>query len=293
MRIIPSAALVIPLLAIALHAEAPSSPTDASYKDIKHSFGFVPSFMKFVPEEALPGAWDEMASLEISGDTALPARTKQLIGLAVAAQIPCRSCIYADTQFAHAAGATDREVREAVMMAAVTRHWSTVLNGMQIDPAAFDKEMAAVWTYLGKAHPAQPSEPVTDAQSAYKDIERTLGSVPSMYKAFAPSAIGPAWREQKDFELNPNTALPPRTKELIGLAVAAQIPCRYCIAFHTAAAKLDGAGDREIQEAVAMSALTRHWSTIINGSLEDENQFRREVDQAIRNTRKPGVQAQR
>src|SRR6185312_2058643 len=94
MRIIPSAAVVISLLAVALRADNPPSPSDAAYKDIKHSFGFVPSFMKNVPEEALPGAWDEMAALELSGDTALPARTKELIGLAVSAQIPCRYCVY-------------------------------------------------------------------------------------------------------------------------------------------------------------------------------------------------------
>ena len=33
-------------------------------------------------------------------------------------------------------GATDAEIREAVAMAAISRHWSTVLNGMQADPQA-------------------------------------------------------------------------------------------------------------------------------------------------------------
>jgi AhpD family alkylhydroperoxidase len=60
----------------------------------------------------------------------------------------------------------------------------------------------------------------------------------------------------KSVQPNPNT----KVKELIGLAVAAQISCTYCIYFHTTAAKLNGATDAEIREAVAMATISRHWS---------------------------------
>ncbi|MER8367113.1 carboxymuconolactone decarboxylase family protein [Mesorhizobium sp. M1378] len=40
--------------------------------------------------------------------------------------------------------------------------------------------------------------------------------------------------------------------------MAAQIPCNYCIWSDTQDAKRAGATDEEIQEAVAVSALTRH-----------------------------------
>jgi hypothetical protein len=49
---------------------------------------------------------------------------------------------------------------------------------------------------------------------------------------------------------------------------------------------LNGAGDVEIREAVAMASITRHWSTFLNGTLTDEAVFRRETDQAIANVRK-------
>ena len=65
----------------------------------------------------------------------------QLISLAVAAQIPCQYCIWSDTRDAKAAGATDEEIGEAVTMAALTRHWSTIFNGMQVDFDTFKKEM--------------------------------------------------------------------------------------------------------------------------------------------------------
>ena len=62
-------------------------------------------------------------------------------GLGVAAQVPCRYCVVADTMFAKASGASDREIREAVAMAAIVRHWSTILNGLQADKATFKKDI--------------------------------------------------------------------------------------------------------------------------------------------------------
>jgi len=86
----------------------------------------------------------------------------------------------------------------------------------------------------------------------------------------------------KTFQLNPGTQLDGKTKELIGLAVAAQIPCQYCIYFHTAAAKANGATDEEIKEAVAMAAVARHWSTVLNGMQVDLDGFKRETDAVLR-----------
>ncbi|MBV9218182.1 MAG: carboxymuconolactone decarboxylase family protein [Methylobacteriaceae bacterium] len=85
----------------------------------------------------------------------------------------------------------------------------------------------------------------------------------------------------KGFQLNPNTRLSGKTKELIGLAVAAQIPCQYCIYFHTVAAKANGATDEEIKEAVAMAAVTRHWSTVLNGMQIDLGAFKRDTDTVL------------
>jgi AhpD family alkylhydroperoxidase len=116
------------------------------------------------------------------------------------------------------------------------------------------------------------------AQATYRDIEQTLGSVPSFFKAFPESGIAGAWAEFKSVQLNAKTKLDGRTKELIGLAVSAQIPCHYCIYFHTAAAKANGATDQEIREAVAMAAIVRHWSTVLNGMQVDLDDFKRETD---------------
>jgi AhpD family alkylhydroperoxidase len=120
------------------------------------------------------------------------------------------------------------------------------------------------------------------AQAAYKDIEQTLGLVPGFFKLFPEVGIAGAWAEFKSVQLNPKTKLDGKTKELMGLAVAAQIPCTYCVYFHTAAAKANGATDQEIREAVAMGAIVRHWSTVLNGMQVDFKSFKDETDTVLR-----------
>src|SRR5260370_2505417 len=120
------------------------------------------------------------------------------------------------------------------------------------------------------------------AQATYRDIEQTLGSVPTFFKMFPEAGIAGAWAEFKSVQLNPKTGLNGKTKELIGLAVAAQVPCQYCIYFHTAAAKLHGATDGEIREPSAMAAISRHWTTVLKGIQVDLDGFKRETDTALR-----------
>lgn len=133
---------------------------------------------------------------------------------------------------------------------------------------------------LAASAPAQ--QPEMSAASTYKDIEATLGFVPSFFKAFPEPGIAGAWSEFKSVQLSPATALSGKTKELIGLAVASQIPCTYCVYFHTAAARANGATDEEVREAVAMAAITRHWSTVLNGMQVDLPTFKAETDRAMR-----------
>ena len=120
------------------------------------------------------------------------------------------------------------------------------------------------------------------AQATYRDIEQTLGSVPTFFELFPEIGIAGAWAEFKSVQLNPHTKLDGKTKELVGLAVSAQIPCQYCIYFHTAAAKANGASDEEIREAVAMASIARHWSTVLNGMQVDLAAFKRETDTVLR-----------
>nr|WP_245319459.1 carboxymuconolactone decarboxylase family protein [Mesorhizobium temperatum] len=49
------------------------------------------------------------------------------------------------TQAAKLNGVTDEEIKEALAMAAIVRHWSTMLNGSQIDLATFKQQADEVF----------------------------------------------------------------------------------------------------------------------------------------------------
>ncbi|HLH50781.1 MAG TPA: carboxymuconolactone decarboxylase family protein [Roseiarcus sp.] len=151
---------------------------------------------------------------------------------------------------------------------------------MHFDHLRKSIRVLGIVTFVGAAAASQGAS-AEDASTTFKDIEATLGMVPSFFKAFPESGVAGAWAEFKTIQLNPKTALSGKEKELIGLAVAAQIPCSYCIYFHTAAAKANGATDQEIREAVAMAAITRHWSTVLNGMDVDLPRFKAETDKTL------------
>ena len=280
--------LAVPLAAAGKQKDGPAmKAAQATYADIEKTLSIVPNFFKRFPAESIPGAWEEFKSIQLNPSTAVSGKYKELIGLAVAAQIPCHYCVHFHTEAARLNGATDEEVNEAIAIAAVTRHWSTVLNGALIPESEFRKQAGEIFAYVkNPTKTAMAPNAVTDSASAWKDIEATFGVVPSFFKAFPSVGISGAWKEMKSLQFNPDTAIPGQYKELIGLAVAAQIPCHYCTYFHTEAARMNGASDEQIKEAVAMSAITRHWSTVLNGSQIAPADFQREADQIFAAARK-------
>lgn len=118
----------------------PATPA-AILADIEETLGFVPEFLANLPEHGAASIWAMMKELELNPDTALGSKEKALIGLAVAAQIPCEYCIYAYTQGALAFGATEQEIGEALAMAAYTRMGSTMLNGLAADFEQFKADI--------------------------------------------------------------------------------------------------------------------------------------------------------
>ncbi len=285
-----------------------------TYTDIRQTLGVVPTFMKAFPEKTVSAVWEEMKAIQLSTSTVLTPKMKELIGLAVAAQIPCHYCTYFHTEAAKLNGATEEELKESILMAAATRHWGTFVAGLQYKEEDFKKEVDKIVLHMqeqlttpkvdtvstsaaatarstdvpinGGSKPASPAseatQPIIDAPSAYADIEKTYGSVPGFMSKFPEGAIASAWKTLKAAELNPDSQIAPKYKELIGLAVAAQTSCRECVYYHTEAAKVNGASTDEIRETLAMSSLTRLMSTVLNGNQIDEKKFKSEVQQAMR-----------
>jgi AhpD family alkylhydroperoxidase len=269
---------------------------DIAKDDIKKTFGFTPNFTNNFTPSAIPGAWTEAKQLRFSDNTSLDMKLKCLIALGVGALIPCEYISYFEKKSASTYGISSQEQSEAISMAAIVRHWSVVVNGGAVDKDEFKKEADMVIKNVTKMmeemkgqKPPQEMFLVMprSADETYKDIEKTLGFVPKFFKAFPKTGIASAWSEFKALQLNPYTALSGKEKELIGLATAAQVPCEYCTYFHrNVASKLYGASEDEMDEAVSLAALTRHWSVIFNSPVSDKDAFRKEADQMIENSSK-------
>ena len=70
----------------------------------------------------------------------LAERSRGLI--AFAGGEPVGWCAYGRrTEFAVLAGANEREIAESIAMAAIVRHWSTLLNGLEIDEVGYRKDI--------------------------------------------------------------------------------------------------------------------------------------------------------
>jgi AhpD family alkylhydroperoxidase len=125
-----------------------------------------------------------------------------------------------------------------------------------------------------------------------KEMETTFGFVPSFALTLQPTELRLWWSAVRDFQLSDKTALSPKVKELIGLGVSAQIPCHYCIIFHTEAARLNGATEQELQEAIYMASLTRQGSTILNGSLLPQETFDKDMKEIVAYLKKQAAKAE-
>ncbi len=126
-------------------AAAAPTPVATALSEIQGALGFVPAFIKAIPDSLLPGTWDQIKTLEMNPKTELDNKTKELIGLAVASQIPCDYCIYFHTKAAKANGATDAQIKEAVGMAALTRAGSTLMHGVQVDLPQYKKDVDRIF----------------------------------------------------------------------------------------------------------------------------------------------------
>jgi AhpD family alkylhydroperoxidase len=116
-------------------------------------------------------------------------------------------------------------------------------------------------------------------QEVYREIQETFGLVPSFFKVVPDSSLELEWQLFKRTQLEEG-AVPQKYRELIGIALSGVMKCRYCALYHTEAAKLNGATQPEIEDAVHFAKSSAGWSTYINGLQIDFDQFKEEIRQA-------------
>ncbi|APW61862.1 carboxymuconolactone decarboxylase family protein [Paludisphaera borealis] len=81
--------------------------------------------------ELAPAAWEGFIAFDKAAmaDGAIPARTKELMAVAVALTTQCPYCIEIHTKKAKAAGCTEAELAETTMVAAALRAGGAITHG--------------------------------------------------------------------------------------------------------------------------------------------------------------------
>src|SRR5215218_8242699 len=117
-------------------------------QEIESTLGLVPEFFQRVPDYLLPTEWASFKSLELSDQTAIPNKYKELIGLAVSGATRCRYCCYFHTEAARLFGASEDEITETALIAKNTMGWSTYLNTLQFDYDQFVEEFDQIAAHV-------------------------------------------------------------------------------------------------------------------------------------------------
>ena len=117
-------------------------------RDIEETLGLIPEFFKQVPDYLLPTEWASFKSLELSDQTAIPNKYKEMIGLAVSGATRCRYCCYFHSEAARLFGATEDEITETALIAKNTMGWSTYLNTLQFDYDQFVDEFDRITAHV-------------------------------------------------------------------------------------------------------------------------------------------------
>jgi AhpD family alkylhydroperoxidase len=112
----------------------------------------------------------------------------------------------------------------------------------------------------------------------YAEMREMFGLVPSFFTLVPDNSLELEWRLFRTVQFDEGP-IPNKYRELIGIGIAATTKCEYCIQYHTEVARLNGATDAEIEDAVHFAKSSAGWSTYLNGMRVDKDQFAAELAQ--------------
>ena len=126
---------------------ATSRPRAEVEREMKNTVGLVPSFFDRIPDEFLDQEWELFKRLEL-GQTLIPNKYKELMGVALHSETKCHYCTLFHTEAAKLFGASEQEIQEAAHYAKMSLGWSAYLNGMRQDYEQFEKELQQIGKFL-------------------------------------------------------------------------------------------------------------------------------------------------
>jgi AhpD family alkylhydroperoxidase len=95
-------------------------------------------------------------------------------------------------------------------------------------------------------------------------------------KALPANVLIHEWPLMKKYVLG-ETKIPGKYREMIGLAISANLKCPYCQLFHTGVAKMQGASDEELAEIYFLASFASRWSAMIHAQHYNYDKFEEEI----------------
>jgi len=120
-------------------------------KDIEKTLGIVPGFMKALPKDVLIHDYPLWKKYSL-GESKIPAKYRELMGLSAAANIKCPYCQLMHRGIAQLHGAADEELSEVAFLASLTARWSAMIHAQNYDYATFAKEVDHIGKHLSKTY---------------------------------------------------------------------------------------------------------------------------------------------
>lgn len=117
------------------------------HAEMKEMFGTVIGFIDRVPDEYIDAEWELTKRLQF-GETLIPNKYKEMIGLGISAATRCRYCTLFHTEAAKLFGASEAEVEESVHYGKLVTGWSHYLNGLRVNEDDFADEVRRVVEYV-------------------------------------------------------------------------------------------------------------------------------------------------
>jgi AhpD family alkylhydroperoxidase len=112
-------------------------------------------------------------------------------------------------------------------------------------------------------------------QETVREMEEAFGIFPGFFKGVPQDVLMQMWPIMRRYILG-ESKIPPKYREMIGLAVAATLKCPYCEIFHKGAAQMHGATEEELAEVAAIAGQTTFWSNVLHAQHYDINTFMKE-----------------
>ncbi len=105
--------------------------------------------MKAIPKDVLTKDWTLLKKYQL-GESVIPQKYREFIGLAIAANLKCPYCTLMHTAMATGYGATSDEISEVAFLASLTARWSAMLHALQYNYDTFMKEAQEIGEYAKK-----------------------------------------------------------------------------------------------------------------------------------------------